>query len=61
MALKKLLQRLTTPVEELDLERLREFCANQPGITPIEDLSPRTEAAVVAEIKERAVADARAG
>ena len=50
MVLKKLLQRLTTPVSELDLRRLREFCTEQADVTPIGDLRPREEAAVVGEI-----------
>lgn len=51
MALKKMLQRLTAPVTELDEERLREFCANVPDVTPIRDLAPRMEATVVGEVQ----------
>jgi hypothetical protein len=51
MALKKLLQRLTpTPVSELDQRRLREFCSGMADVTPIAQLRPRSEAAVVGEI-----------
>ena len=50
MVLKKLLQRLTTPVSELDQRRLREFCAGQADVTPISELRPRQEGAVVGEI-----------
>ena len=50
MALKRLLQRLTTPVSELDLERLREFCTNRPGVVPIADVRPREPVSVVGEI-----------
>ena len=50
MAIKKLLQRLSAPVSELDQERLRQFCAALPGVTRIAELAPREEAAVVGEI-----------
>ena len=50
MAIKKLLHRLSTPVSELDQERLRKFCATLPGVTPIVDLVPREVSAVVGEI-----------
>jgi len=50
MALKKLFQRLTTPVSELDQERLRRFCESRPGVTPIVDLQPREEGTVIGEI-----------
>ena len=51
MALKKLLARLTTPVSELDRERLRAFCANRPGVSAIGDALPRQEITVVGEIE----------
>jgi hypothetical protein len=50
MVLKKLLQRLTTPVSELEQQKLREFCTNLSGVTAIADVVPRKEAAVVGEI-----------
>jgi RecG-like helicase len=50
VVLKKLLQRLTTPVSELDHQRLREFCSERADVTPISELRPRHEAAVVGEI-----------
>ena len=50
MALKKFLQRLTTPVTELDMERLREFCANLPDVTPINKLEARKEGTAVGEV-----------
>ena len=50
MAIKKLFQRLSVPVSELDRERLRQFCAGLSGVTPIAELVPREEAAVVGEI-----------
>jgi hypothetical protein len=50
MALKKLLQRLTLPVGDLDTEQLREFCRSLPDVTPIADVLPRQEATVVGEI-----------
>ena len=48
--LKRLLHRLTAPVSELDLERLREFCSSCPGVMPISDVRPREEVSVVGEI-----------
>ena len=50
MALKKLFQRLTAPVSELDLERLRKFCESRQGVVSITDLPPRIEGTVVGEI-----------
>jgi len=50
VAIKKLFQRLSVPVSELDRERLRQFCAGLSGVTPIAELVPREEAAVVGEI-----------
>ena len=51
MALKKLFQRLTAPVTDLDLERLQKFCESQQGVTRITDLPPRVEGTVVGEIR----------
>jgi precorrin-2 methylase len=51
VALKKMLQRLTTPVEELDKERLLEFVAKIPDVTSIASLEARAEAKVVGEIQ----------
>ena len=50
MALRKVIQRLNTPVSELDRRRLRDFAASQPGVTPIAELAPRTLGLVVGEI-----------
>src|SRR3954451_14662786 len=50
MALKKMFQRLTAPVSELDAERLRDFCASLPDVTPIVELQPREDGTVVGEI-----------
>ena len=50
MALKKALKRLTTPVSELDRDRLRQFCAQVDGATCICDCEPRGEVTVVGEI-----------
>ena len=50
MALKKIFQRLTTPVSELDQRRLREFCAGLSDVTSIDAVRPREEVAVVGEI-----------
>jgi hypothetical protein len=50
VALKNLLHKLRTPVEVLDEELLREFCANRPGVVPIAEVHPRQPATVVGEI-----------
>ena len=46
MAFRKLLQRLTTSDAELDRERLRQFCHDVPGVTPIGEAKPRQEVTV---------------
>lgn len=50
MAIRKLLQRLTTSDADLDRERLRQFCSDVPGVTPIGDAEPRQEVTVAGEI-----------
>ena len=50
MALKKFLHRLTTPVEVLDEERLREFCSSHPGVQSIAAATAREPVTVVGEI-----------
>ncbi len=50
MAFRKLLQRLATSDADLDRERLREFCRDLPGVTPIGDAVPRHEITVAGEI-----------
>lgn len=50
MALKRLLRQLRTPVAELDLDRLRQFCASQAGVTPIAEAHAREDVAIVGEI-----------
>src|SRR5436305_7885753 len=50
MALKKLFKNLTSPVTQLDAERLRKFCESRPGAFSIADLPPRVEGTVVGEI-----------
>jgi hypothetical protein len=50
VAFRKLLQRLTTSDAELDRERLRQFCADVPGVTPIGEAEPRKEITVAGEI-----------
>ncbi len=50
MALKKALKRFTTPVSELDRDRLRDFCSKFPGTTCIGEARPRDEITVVGEI-----------
>lgn len=50
MTFRKLLQRLTTSDAELDRERLRQFCNDVPGVTPIGEAQPRQEVTVAGEI-----------
>jgi len=50
MALKNLLHKLRTPVEVLDEELLREFCANRPGVVSIAQAVSREPTTVVGEI-----------
>ena len=50
MALKNFIKRLSAPVSELDLERLKTFCTAVPNVVPIGELKPREEATVVGEI-----------
>jgi RecG-like helicase len=62
LALKKLVGRLTKPVEELDREQLESFC-DRLGTTPIEQAQPRLPVRVAGEVRSvrivpRAGADA---
>jgi len=62
MALKKFVERLTKPVEELDRANLRAFCEAMQT-TPIVEVEPRIPARVAGEVKSvrivpRAGADA---
>jgi len=50
MPFRKLFHGLTVPLAELDKEKLRCFCTNQPGVTPIGECSPRQEVTVAGEI-----------
>ena len=50
MALKDRLRKLTTPIAELDQERLREFSASHEGVTAITDAEPRVEVLIAGEI-----------
>jgi hypothetical protein len=50
MAFKKLIQRIKTSDADLDRERLRQFCADVPGVTAIGDAEPRKEITVAGEI-----------
>jgi hypothetical protein len=49
MALKKMVERLTKPVAELDREKLRAYCADL-GVTPIGEITPRTPVRVAGEV-----------
>ena len=50
MAFRKLLHRLTISDAELDRERLRRFCTDLPGVTPIGEALARQEITVAGEI-----------
>jgi RecG-like helicase len=50
-ALKKLVERLTKPVEDLDRERLVEFCDTQSGVRRCDELEPRALARVAGEVQ----------
>ena len=50
MAIRDLFRRLTVSDAELDRERLRQFCRDLPGVTPIGDAQPREEVTVAGEI-----------
>lgn len=50
MGFRDQLQRLTTPAEVLDEERLREFCSNRPDVVPIRNVHARQLVTVVGEV-----------
>jgi len=50
MALKKLVQRLTKPVEEIDREQLTEFC-DARQLAAMDELAPRTRVKVGGEVR----------
>ena len=50
MGLKERIKKLSTPVAELDSERLRDYCAAFDGVTRIADAAARQEITVVGEI-----------
>jgi len=49
MALKKMVERLTRTVEELDREKLLAYCAAL-DVTPIDEITPRTPVRVAGEV-----------
>ncbi|MGH9031558.1 MAG: OB-fold nucleic acid binding domain-containing protein [Acidimicrobiia bacterium] len=49
MAFRKVVEQLTKPVEELDREKLRAYCAKL-GVTPISEVTPRTPVRVAGEV-----------
>jgi len=62
VALRKFVERLTKPVEELDREKLEAWCEQQ-GTVPLDQVSPRRPVAVAGEVNSvrivpRAGADA---
>ena len=50
MGLRSFAKRLSTPVADLDAEKLQAFCAEHGVSVAISDLTPRTEVTVVGEI-----------
>jgi hypothetical protein len=50
MPFKSALRRLTAPVSEIDLERLKEFCSGHADCTSIAQARPRAEVSLVGEI-----------
>ncbi|MGH8999173.1 MAG: OB-fold nucleic acid binding domain-containing protein [Acidimicrobiia bacterium] len=50
MPLRKLVERLTRPVEDHDRDKLIEFCDARAGCAHIDDLEPRSLARVVGEV-----------
>jgi hypothetical protein len=50
-ALKKIVARLTKPVEDLDRERLVEFCDTVDGVRRCDELEPRALARVAGEVQ----------
>ena len=50
MAIRDRLKRLTKSDAELDRERLRQFCRDLPGVTPIGEAQVRQEVTVAGEI-----------
>jgi len=50
MALKKVVERLTKPVEELDRQKLEAFCT-ELGVTALSDVVPRTQVRVAGEVR----------
>ncbi|HEX6425056.1 MAG TPA: OB-fold nucleic acid binding domain-containing protein [Acidimicrobiales bacterium] len=50
MGLRSRLHRLSVPVEQLDEERLRAFCAGRPDAVPIGEVRPRALVTVVGEV-----------
>jgi hypothetical protein len=50
VALKKVVKRLTTPVEELDRQQLREYC-DLLGVTPTTEIKPRSKVRIGGEVR----------
>jgi hypothetical protein len=50
MGVREILRGLSTPMEDLDEERLREFCSGHPGAVPIGQVRPREPVTVVGEV-----------
>lgn len=50
MGVHSLLRRLSTPVEDLDEERLRDFCSQRSGVLPIGEVKARQLVTVVGEV-----------
>lgn len=50
MALRKMVERLRTPVEELDRKALAEYCGSL-GVTPLDDVEPRRPVRAAGEVR----------
>lgn len=50
MALRKAMERLTKPVEELDRQALEHFC-DELGVTPMSQIVPRAQFRVAGEVR----------
>jgi hypothetical protein len=50
MALRKMVHRLTRPIEELDREKLEAFC-DELGVTTMSDITPRVPVRLAGEVR----------
>ncbi len=59
MALRKLVERITKPTDELDRERLTTWCDTR-GATPLDELQHRRPVFVAGEVRSVRIVPARA-